>query len=263
MSANSTQVTNHTTDVVNADSNEQHLYSIGGAAALLCALMYVIASIILVPANRASPPPATPLEWFTLFQNSPLTGLFYLGLADVVIMLLWGPLSLTLYFILRQFNPAWSLIATSFVFVGIAVFLATNIAFSMLSLSQQYAAATTEAEKASLLAAGQTLLAISQGTGGQYLGMPLAWLGGLILSLAMLHGLAFSKLTAWTGILGLGLLIVSVPFAGYTTAGPTTGVVSAIIAVTYMGGGLLSLVWYILVGRKLLTLGRLRQGALA
>jgi hypothetical protein len=39
--------------------------------------------------------------------------------------------------------------------------------------------------------------------------------------------------------------------------------VSAIIAVTYMGGGLLSLVWYILVGRKLLTLGRLRQGALA
>ncbi len=238
------------------DSNEKSLYRIGGAAALMCALMYLIAMAIYVPANRAGPPPGTVLEWFTLFQTNPLTGLFFLGLADIVIMLLWGPMSLALYTALKSSNKTWSLIATSFVFVGMAVYLATNTAFSMLSLSHEYAAATTEAEQSIALAAGQAMIAVSEGTGGQYAGMPLVWLAGLVLSIVMLRSRVFSKATAWVGILGLGLLIASMPFAGYTTAGPTTAVVGAIIAVTYIGGGLLSLAWYILVGRRLFKLGR-------
>jgi hypothetical protein len=72
----------------------------------------------------------------------------------------------------------------------------------------------------------------------------------------MLRSKTFGKATAWVGILGLGLLVAGVPFAGYTTAGPTTAVVSVIIAVSYMGGGLLSLAWYILVGLKLWKLGQ-------
>ena len=239
-----------------ADSIWSSLYRIGGAAALICALMYVITLGIYIPANRAGPPPGTVPEWFTLFQTNPLTGLFFLGLADIVIMVLWGPMSLALYAALKQSNKTWSLIATAFVFVGMAVYLATNTAFSMLSLSHQYAAATTEAEKSTVLAAGQAMLAVSEGTGGQYAGMPLAWLAGLIFSVVMLWSKAFSKATAWVGILGLGLLVASMPFAGYTTTGPTTAVVSAIIAATYIGGGLLSLAWYILVSLRLLKLGQ-------
>jgi hypothetical protein len=240
-----------------SDSVWNGLYRVGGAAALICALMYLITLGVYIPAQRASPPPGTVLEWFTLFQTNPITGLFFLGLADIVIMILWGPMSLALYAALRQSNKTWSMIATTFVFVGIAVYLATNTAFSMLSLSHQYAAATTEAEKSIVLAAGRAMLAVSEGTGGQYMGMPLAWLAGLILSVVMLRSKAFGKATAWVGILGLGLLLASIPFAGYTTAGPTTTVQSAIIAVTYAGGGLLSLAWYVLVGLRLLKLGRL------
>jgi hypothetical protein len=195
------------------------------------------------------------LEWFTLLQTKPLTGLFFLGLADIGIMILWGPMSLALYAALRQASRTWSTIATAFVFVGMAVYLATNTAFSMLSLSHKYAAAATEAERSAVLAAGQAMLAVSEGTGGQYAGMPLAWLAGLVLSIVMLRSKDFGKATAWAGILGLGLLVASMPFAGYTTAGPTTAVRSAIVAVTYIGGGLLSLAWYILVGLRLLKLG--------
>jgi len=238
------------------------LYRIGGAAALICALVYLIALAIYVPANLAGPPPGTVLEWFTLFQTNPLTGLFFLGLADIVIMILWGPMSLALYTALKQANKTWAMFATAFVFVGIAVYLATNTAFSMLSLSHKYAAATTEAEKSIVLAAGQAMIAVSEGTGGQYTGMPLAWLAGLILSAVMLRSEAFSKATAWVGILGLGLLVASMPFATYTTTGPTTAIVSAIVAVTYIGGGLLSLAWYILVGLRLLKLGRLDKQTL-
>jgi hypothetical protein len=236
------------------DSIRNSLYRIGGVAALICALLYFISLGVYVTAYRASPPPANVLEWFTLFQTNPVTGLFFLGLADIVIMILWGPLALAIYDALGQFGKTWARIAIAFVFVGIAVYLADNIAFSMLSLSHKYAVAVSETEKTAILAAGQTLVSISEGTGGQYTGMPLVWLAGLALSVIMLWSNSFSKSTAWAGILGLGLLVASMPFAGYTSTGPTTTAVNVIIAVTYAGGGLLSLVWYILVGLKLLKL---------
>jgi fumarate reductase subunit D len=242
-----------------ADSGRNNLYGIGGVAALICATMYVIALGVYVPANRAGPPPATVLEWFTLFQTSPLTGLFFLGLADIVIMILWGPLALAIYDALKQSGETWARVAVSFAFVGMAVYLATNTAFSMLSLSHKYAAAATEAEETITLAAGQALISVSEGTGAQYTGMPLVWLAGLVLSALMLRSKAFSKATAWVGILGLGLLVASMPFAGYTTTGTTTAAVGAIVAVTYVGGGLLSLAWYILVGVRLLKLRRIER----
>jgi phosphatidylserine synthase len=101
------------------------------------------------------------------------------------------------------------------------------------------------------------MLAISEGTGGQYTGMPIAWLAGLLLSVVMLRSKAFSKATAWVGILGLDFLLVSMPFTGYTATGPATVAVNAIIAVMYIGGGLLSLTWYLLVGLRLFKLGQL------
>lgn len=235
------------------DSIQNGLYSIGGVSALICAGMYFVALGFYIPAYRVGPPPATVLEWFTLFQANPLTGLFFLGLADIIITILWGPMSLALYAVLKQSNQAWTMVAISFVFVGMALFLATNTAFSMLYLSRQYAAAATQAQRSSLLSAGQAMIAVSEGARM----LPLTWLAGLILSTVMLHSKTFSKATAWAGILGLGLLSISSLFAGYATTGPVTVAVTVIVAVTYAGDGLLSLAWYILVGLRLLKLGQL------
>ncbi|MBN2393160.1 MAG: hypothetical protein JXR84_20690 [Anaerolineae bacterium] len=85
----------------NTDSIRNSLYRIGGVAGFICALMYAITLGVYIPAYRVGPPPATVLEWFTLFQTNPLTGLFFLGLADVVIVILWGPLVLAIYDALR------------------------------------------------------------------------------------------------------------------------------------------------------------------
>src|SRR3974377_324576 len=120
MSANSSgKIMNQVTDAVVADTDEQRLYSIGGAASLLCALMYLITMVIYIPANRAGPPPGTVVEWFTLLQTNPITGLFFLGLADIVIMILWGPMSLALYAALKQSNRTWSLFPKYFFFFGL------------------------------------------------------------------------------------------------------------------------------------------------
>jgi hypothetical protein len=46
-----------------------------------------------------------------------------------------------------------------------AVYFASNITFSMLSLSDQLASVTTEAQKSQVLAAGHSLMSIYNGTG--------------------------------------------------------------------------------------------------
>lgn len=88
-----------------------------------------------------------------------------------------------------------------------AIDVVTNTAFSMHSLNRQYAVATTEVEKSIVLAAGQAIIAVSEGTEGQYTGMPLVWLAGLIFSAVMLGSKDISKTTAWVAVLGLGLLM--------------------------------------------------------
>jgi len=235
------------------------LYKVSGVSTLIIAAMYLLAMVIYIPANLAGPPPSSVIEWFTLFQNDRLTALFYLGFADIIIMLCSGPMFLGLYAVLRRTNNTWMIIATSFAFVGIAVYLATNAVFSMLTLSDQYAAATTEAQRSLLLAAGQATLAMVEGTGGRYMGLPLVWVSSLIVSVVMLQCKIFNKATAVVGIVGFALLTASIPFATYTTTGETSVVVAAIVFITYLGGGVLSLVWYFLVGVRLMHLGRLKE----
>ena len=83
-------------------------------------------------------------------------------------------------------------VATAFGFVGIAAYFASNQAFAMLSLSDQYAAATTDVQRSTFLAAGEALLAIHnpgtiyQGT-GIYLSLFLVVLAGLGQFFVMRH----------------------------------------------------------------------------
>lgn len=240
------------TEIHSSDHHWIKLFRIGGVSALLCAFLYILTLGVYIPANLNSPPPENVTEWLQLLQSSPLTGLFYLGLSDVFIMLFWVPMVLALYILINKYHKTWMTIAGLFVIVGVAVYIATNTSFSMLSLSHRYQAAASEAEKTAVLAAGQSLIALTEGT-GRYAGMPLVWLSGMTISIIMLRSSEFKRATAWTGILGLGLLVLSVPFAGYTTTGTSSAAVKTIIFLTYSGGGILSLIWYIMVGTALIT----------
>ena len=184
--------------------SRKRLFRLGGAACLAIALMYLIAVVVYVPAMRQGPAPTTVLEWFDLLQDNQIVGLFYLGFADITIVILSGLVSLALYTALKQVDKVWATIAAPLAFVGMAVYLATNVSFSMLALSGEYAAATTEAQKAAFLAAGQALISV-RGVGG----LTLVWLAALIFSIIMLRDRKMGKPIAWIGILGFGLLVPS------------------------------------------------------
>ena len=147
-------------------------------------------------------------------------------------------------------NPKYSALAMIISFIGIAVFYATNRAFAMLDLSTQYAAASTDAQRAVLEAAGQALLAVGKShTPGTFIGFFLSEIAGILISFVMLRGGIFNKLTAYMGILGFGMLLVYEISQSFVPALLGIALIFAVI------GGLLNLVYYGLIAHRLLRLG--------
>lgn len=230
----------------NANSKWKDLYKIGGIAAILAALLLLIEIIVFT----VWPQPATVLEYFTLLQNNRIIGLIDFYLLEVMAYILFIPLFLALYAALRRFNESYMIIAISLAMLGIAVFLATNNSFNMLSLSNQYMAATTEAQKSMILAAGQTILVNTgqRAVGGFNMGFLLISIAGIIVSAVMLRSNNFGKKTAYVGILAFAISLVDYFRLIFL---PTEVILILVIAVL---SGILLLIWLILIGRRLFQL---------
>jgi hypothetical protein len=219
------------------DSAWKGLYRIGGTAALIMAAFIPIQIVIFV----VWPPPSTVIGLFTLFQNNRLLGLLDMDLLLIADQVLVALVLLALYIALRRTSQSFMAIALTAGLLGIAAYFASTAAFEMLSLSDQYAAATTDAERSMFLAAGQTMLAIYQGTAFD-VGYVLEGVALLIIAVVMLRSTLFSKRTAYVGIL-MGVMSLVPPTAG------TIGLLFSL-------GSLAPLeIWNILAARRLYQLG--------
>lgn len=238
------------------DTRYKGLYTIGGAAALVAALVFrrnLGPEVSLVSGHM---PPDTALGWFTLLQENRLLGLALLNVFDIVDYALLGLVFIALYVSLKRDHETKALIAAVLGITGVAVYFASNTAFSLLSLSDQYAADTTEAGRSALLGAGQAVLAAYnpgtpyQGT-GIYLSFFLVAAAGLLISMAMLQSTVFGRKTAYVGLLASGLDL------GYCLAvllvpGAALEVIGMLLVAS---AGLLLMVWHILIGLRLLQMG--------
>jgi hypothetical protein len=232
-----------------AESDYKPLYRLGGAAAMLVVLTALFEiGITFLPGGY--PTTETVIDWFTLLHNNWFLGLRNLGLLNILMTALGLPMFFALYIAHRHVAHTFAALAVTICFIGAAVFYATNRAFPMLDLSIRYSAATTEAERSVLAAAGQALLSIGQShTPGTFLGFFLSEVGGILLSLVMLRGQVFSRTVAYAGIAAFGLFSVFEILSSFV---PSLHDVALIIA---MGGGLASMAWYTLIARRLFQLG--------
>ena len=93
------------------------------------------------------PFPATTEDWVALFQRNKILGLLYLNALDIFSIALLGTMFLALYIALKRYNQASMLIATYIAMLG-GVFVVPRVAMlSIVTLSDQYTAATTEAQR--------------------------------------------------------------------------------------------------------------------
>lgn len=240
-------MTNQVTHAETTDSAWKGLYKVGGAAALIVTVLLTIEIIVF----NAYPLPGTVIGYFTLLQTNRLLGLLDLYLLEILAYALFVPMFLALYVALKRANKSYMALATTLAIIGIAVFLATNNPFSLLSLSDQYAAATTDAQRSVFLAAGQAILANTnqRAVGGFNIGLLFVSVAGLIVSAVMLRSNIFSKATA-----SVGIFANAISLAEYFRLAFVPAAVLLLIIAT--ASGLLLLIWYILIARRLFQLGQ-------
>lgn len=221
------------------------LCRLGGIASLLL-VAYSLATIVQMVVLGG--PLTSAAQAFDLLQHHRLLGLLRLDLPTIVIMPLYYLLFLALFAALRRSNYANAMLSTVLAFVGVTLVLATPTALSMIPLSDKFAAATSDADRNQLLAAGEALLAADLWhSTGAILGGVLVQSGAVLISVVMLRGGVFSTLTAWLGILMHGLDLAHVVGGLFL---PAVGVVLMALA------GPLYPIWLTLVGLRLLKLAR-------
>jgi hypothetical protein len=141
---------------------------------------------------------------------------------------------LALYGAHRRVCPAYAVLALIVVLVGTVVFMTSNAALPMLELSQRYPVAATDAQRLTLEAAGEALLARgAHGSLGAFMGFFVSSIGTLLVGLAMLSGKVFSRATAWVAIVGITLLII------YTIGSTFVPTSEGAMMVVALPGGLL------------------------
>ncbi len=242
-----------------ADPTWRNLYKVGAAAALIAALVFRRnLGVAEIPLFTGTALPGTVDSWFTLLHSNPLLGLTLLNVFDIANYALVGLMFLAIYLALKPTDKRFTLIASVLGLCGMVAYFVSNSAFPMLSLSNQYATATTDAQKSTLLTAGQATLtngynpsAVYQST-GFYLSLLLVALAGLIMSIVMLRSRVFGKIAAYTGIMASLLDLVYI--VGLVFVPETDVALLGIICIAT--AGLLLMIWHLLIGLRLYRLSQ-------
>ncbi|MCJ7701475.1 MAG: DUF4386 domain-containing protein [Anaerolineales bacterium] len=223
-----------------------NLYRVGAAAPLITIVFY-LCEFLLIPWEKY---PASTEAWFSLFQESKILGLLYLNALDIFSIALLGVMFLALYMALRGVNESYMAIAAFFAFLGVAVFIVPRVAMlSLLPLSDRYAAAATEVERARLLAAGETLGALGNPT-PQTIGFLFMAIAVLIISLIMLKSDLFSRITAYLGILASALT-----FGDHLSIIMAPALATALMVIS----ALFWIPWWLMISRGLFQVARRQE----
>lgn len=233
------------TDIETADPRWEGLYRIGGIAALL-QLAAILALIVVQVA--LGPKPASVEEFFAIQQDNLWVVILR---SDFLLLFLIGPYLATfpaLFVSLRRIDPVTVFFATLFTLVGVTISFSSDATFSLLHLGNQYAAAASEAVRAQLIAAGETVIALDgwNSSTGYMTGILLQG-GGVMISLVMLRSRDFSKVTALAGLLGNGLDLVQHILHPFTPSFSAT---------IQMAMGPFYFVWFPMLARDLFRLQR-------
>ena len=225
-----------------SDPSWRSLHLLAAISALAVLALMVVQVVVFV----TWPPPATVPELFALFEAHPLLGLLDLDLLLIVDYVLTAVVVLAIVVAARGERPAWLALALLLELLSVATYVPSNTSFSMWLLSAQHAAATSDAERASIVAAGRAMMALYQGTA-----FDVSYVLGGLAFLALGMGLRRNRAAprgAAPLTLGIGLTMLVPP-----TAGPVALLLSLV--------SLLPLaVWLVVIARWLLGIARSSTG---
>lgn len=217
-----------------------------GGWVCLALMIYSILTMLIV--FIIGGPPESVEENFSFIAENRFIALLRLDILTVFVMPLYYILFYSLYKVMQPVNNGWITISFIFIFAGVTLFLAAPSTFTYLHLADGFGNAVTETERSKFLSAGEAVMAadIWHGASPQIGGI-LVQAGAFIISVFMLKGNTFSKLTAYIGIIMHGFDLAHIITAFFSVV---TGQMLMIIA------GPLYPLWFMLVGIELFKFGR-------
>lgn len=228
------------TDVELTDPRWKGLYRLAGIAAIVTILVILlgIAGYFIWP---YAPGNASTEEILSLLQSNPLAGLVSLDIFLFIGNLFSVFIFLALYVSLRPVNDSCALAALAVGLIGLVLLIPARPILEMFALSEQYAAATTDASRSQTLAASEALLALFDGT-GWFMNTLLGALSLLTSSLLMLRSRTYSRATAYAGI------FTNTVVCGFFI--PTLGTLLLFLSLPGY------LIWYTLLARRFFQMAR-------
>lgn len=221
-------------------SRWNNLFKMAVIASIIMAIMIPIQVLVFF----IYPPPSSAEGFFRLFNENAFLGLLAYDFLIIFDMLLITFIYLALYFLLKNVNESIITVALVLGFLGIASFFSSNTSIEMLSLSKQFAVATTAEQRIITRAAGLALIETYNGTSFTIY-YSLSTISLLVFSFAMLKNKIFTKANAYVGLLaGLFMLIPPIAVLG------KIGLFSSLIALLPLE------IWLILFAKNLKKLNR-------
>ena len=223
------------------DTSWKGLYRWGGVFLMLVGALYFV-SLALALSMGATPSwGEAVLNWLAGQTTLAYTTYGVFMLTDILLV----PALLALYLALKGVNKNAMLAATGF--VGVFIVLDLGVSFiswvALTTISQNYAAATSDILRAAYVATANYALAATAVSAPVY-SFVISSIGLLIISLVMLKGV-FSRVTAYLGIIAS---IVGFVY-GISVFVPALAM-SIVIAIVLSG------IWGLLAGSRLYRLGK-------
>jgi hypothetical protein len=226
-------------------------YLLAGLAAVLfvCLIVFDIAASILA-GKAPTPGSLSSTEVFALFQSNPFRGFQYLGFLNVIEQMLMLTVVYAFYLSHRQLHKNGSTFVLLLFVTGLAIYLANNVSLPLYSLSQKYGSAGV-ADKPLLAAAGESLLSRGEDfTLGSLPGFFVNEVSTFVMLVLMFKARIFSRVSALLGL--VGALLLTIFTFGATLQPPLYNTLMG----ASMFGGLLMLVWFVMVILRLFKMAR-------
>lgn len=228
---------------LDSDARWADLYKVGTITAPLFSVGIVLA-VVAYFIWPYTPGLTSVAEIFDNLQTDRFGGLVSLDLFMVLLMPVAVLPTLAIYAGTKEVNPSYALIALVLGLMGYTVIFSARPLVEMVYLSDHYASATDEIARGHYLAAGEALHALFNGTGWMS-SMALIGVSGVISSLLMVRSSAFTKATAYVG------LVVTIGGMGVFVPG-----IGALLSLAATIGGV---IWYPLMARDFYRLGWQRR----
>lgn len=225
----------------------QTIYKAGAIAVLiqLATILFILAASI---ALGLEPRPETVQEFYAMYSENKLIGMLRDDFSSLILIAMYLGSAPAMFFALRKQNFTIALLSAIMLLTGAVGAFSVHAGFSMMRLSDLYAAAATETQRVQILAAGEAVLASDMwnSTAG-YMGGILLQGPGVVLSILMLRSKNFNKVTAISGLLGNGLDLVQHLFHPFVPE--IAGLIQPVMGIFY-------LVWFPFLARDFFRLAR-------